>query len=468
MAKKSSSQVRDYTDLELALYRKMRNRIIPILFICYILAYLDRVNVGFAKLQMQADLHMSDSVYGVGAGIFFIGYFFFEVPANVALQRIGARRWLGSIMMLWGLVSTSTMFVRSANEFYSLRFLLGVIESGFFPGVILYLTFWYPRFHRARMTAAFMAAIPLSGVLGGPISGWILAHMSHFNGLRGWQWLYLIEGLPSVIAGLISLVVLADNPETATWLTGPEKALLASRLSREDEAKGSSGHQLRTLGDAFRSPAVWIFCFVYFGFVMGSYGVGFWLPQMISDTVTSNAFQIGLLSVIPWATGAIAMVAIAHHSDTTGDRRWHIFIAALVGALAFAVSAIPGISASISFVSITIATAGIMGTIAVFWSLPTNMLSSTAAAAGIAWINSVGNLAGYVSPSMIGKIRDVTHNMTLALLLLSGFMLASSLVVACLSRPIVGGPLVTTRTTPAGDPGSDPAIPTKSKIWSIQ
>jgi sugar phosphate permease len=457
MTTKSSSASLDYSDLELALYRKIRNRIIPILFICYILAYLDRVNVGFAKLQMQAELHMSDAVYGIGAGVFFIGYFFFEVPANVALQKIGARLWLGCIMILWGVVSACTMFVRSATDFYLLRFLLGVIESGFFPGVILYLTFWYPRFHRARMTAAFMAAIPLSGVVGGPVSGWILAHLSHSNGLHGWQWLYLIEGLPSVVAGLVSLVILADNPQTATWLNDSEKLLVANRLSKEDDAKGSEARRHSTLADAFRCLPVWIFCFIYFGFVMGSYGVGFWLPQMISDTVTSNAWQIGLLSVIPWATGAIAMLAIAHHSDTRGERRWHISVAGFVGALAFAVSAIPGISGALSFVAITIATAGIMGTIAVFWTLPTGILSSTAAAAGIAWINSVGNLAGYVSPSIIGRIRDVTHNMTPALLMLSCFMLASSIVVACLSQRIVGGTLASAADRPA-----------EINLWSIR
>lgn len=402
----------------------------PILFICYVLSYLDRVNVGFAKLQMQPDLHMSDSVYGMGAGIFCIGYFFFEVPANMLLQKVGARLWLGSIMIMWGLVSASTMLVRTASSFYVLRFLLGIVEAGFFPGVILYLTFWYTRRHRAKMVAVFMAAIPLSGVVGGAVSGWILAKMPLFAGLRGWQWLYLMEGLPSVLAGLISLRLLQNGPAEAKWLSLREKDLLIARLREEEESKRSDG-RLHTLADAFRSVKVWILCAAYFGFVMGSYGIGFWLPQIIEDTLTKNPWHIGLLSILPWGAGAIAMVVTGHHSDVTGERRWHISVAGLIGAAAFAVSAIPGISGALGLAALTLATAGVMVTISVFWSLPTAILSSTAAAAGIAWINSIGNLAGYFSPILVGKLRDSTHSMTPALLMLAGFSLMGAIIIAC-------------------------------------
>jgi MFS family permease len=413
----------------------------PLLFTCYILAYIDRINVGFAKLQMQQDLRMSDSVYGIGAGIFFIGYFFFEVPANILLQKLGAKRWLGSIMIAWGLTSASTMFVHSSHLFYVLRFLLGVVESGFFPGVILYLTFWYPARRRARMVAVFMTAIPLSGVVGGAVSGWILEHLSMAAGLRGWQWLYLVEGLPSIVAGVVSILFLEDGPACARWLTADQRALLIESLRADEESKVRAGYHAHRLRDAFRSPAVWLLSAVYFGFVMASYGLGFWLPQIISDTLTRDALQIGLISMIPWGVGAAAMVLVGRHSDRTGERRWHVAVCGLIGAVAFAVSAIPGISGIFGLAALTMATAGVMGCIATFWSLPTGFLSSIAAAAGIAWINSVGNLAGYVSPFLVGRLRDATHSMFWPLLMLSLSCLVAALLVPLL-KPGPGSPSI--------------------------
>jgi MFS family permease len=412
----------------------------PILFVSYLLAYLDRVNVGFAKLQMQHDLQMSDAVYGMGAGIFFIGYFAFEVPANMLLQRTGARIWLGCIMVGWGMVSASTMFVRTADVFYILRFFLGVVEAGFFPGVILYLTFWYPRGRRAKMVAVFMTAIPLSGAVGGAVSGWILAKMSVFGGLHGWQWLYLIEGLPSVAAGLTAMALLQDHPGKAKWLAPPEKELLISQLKQEEEIRPLDRRHLRTVAEAFRSAEVWILCAAFFGFAMGSYGVGFWLPQIIHDTVTRDPWHIGLLSTVPWSAGAIAMVLAGHHSDRTGERRWHIVIAGLIGASAFAVSAIPGISGALGLTALTVATGGIMVTISLFWTLPTAILSSTAAAAGIAWINSIGSLAGYFSPFIVGRVHDATHSMTPALLILAASALIAAVIVAIFSPSRVNPP----------------------------
>jgi MFS family permease len=420
---------------EKTVYSKVIWRLIPFLFLCYVFAYIDRVNVGFAKLQMQQDLGMSDTVYGTGAGIFFLGYFFFEIPCNMAMQKIGAKYWLGPIMIVWGVVSGCTMFVKSANQFYAIRFLLGLVESGFFPGVILYLTFWFPSQYRAKMVAAFMTAVPLSGVLGGPLSGWLLGAFSTAGGLRGWQWLYLFEALPSVFAGVLTLVVLADSPRNARWLTDREKAVLLGNLEAEEMEKRAEGHGHHTLADAFRSPKVWLLCLVYFGYVMGNYGVGLWLPQIVKDTLTKDPWYIGLLTTIPWALAAIVMVLVGHHSDKTGERRWHIALAGLVGSVAFAVSALPGISGPLGFLALTIATAGIASAYSTFWSMPTGILSGTAASVGIAWINSVGNLAGFVSPFMVGRIRDATHSMTLALLMLSGCALASAVVtVTCFSR----------------------------------
>jgi len=407
----------------------------PFLFVCYVFAYVDRVNVGFAKLQMQQDLRMSDAVYGVGAGIFFLGYFIFEIPANMIMQRLGARLWLGPIMILWGVVAACTMFVRSATSFYVLRFVLGIVESGFFPGVVLYLTYWYTRQHRAKMVAAFMAANPVSGVLAGPISGAILAFTPGVGGLRAWQWLFLLEGIPSVLAGAVTLFYLDDNPSRARWLTREERGLLLDRLQEEEEAKRSEGGSRHRLIDAFKSRQVWLLCVVYFGFVMGNYGLWFWLPQIIKDTLTRNPWKIGLVSVIPWAAAAIGMVVFAHHSDLTGERRWHLALTGLLASVAFFASGLPGISGALGLAAMTFAAIAIMCAQSTFWALPTAILSGSAAAAGIAWINSVGNLAGYVSPFIVGQIRDATGSMTLALLVISASCLMAGLGVLLVTKP---------------------------------
>jgi MFS family permease len=422
-------------EFERKTYARVTRRIIPFLFLCYIFAFVDRVNVGFAKLQMQQDLGITDAVYGTAAGLFFIGYFFFEIPCNLALQKIGAKLWLGPIMIVWGLVSACTMLVKTAGEFYLIRFLLGIVESGFFPGVILYLTFWYTRTHRAKMVAAFMTAVPLSGVIGGPISGWILAKMSSTGGLRGWQWLYLVEAAPSLLAGIATVFVLADRPQTAKWLAPREKSLLLLRMVEEKALRKVSARDHVTLADAFRSSKTWLLCAVYFGFVMGNYGISFWLPQIVKDTLTKDPWHIGLLTAIPWGCAAVAMVVAGYHSDATGERRWHIALTGMAGAAAFAVSAVPGISGTLGFLALTVATAGLACAYSTFWSLPTAFLSGTAASAGIAWINSVGNLAGYVSPFLVGRIRDSLHNMTPALLLLSACSFASALITIVFFNP---------------------------------
>lgn len=415
-----------------AVLRKAARRIIPILFICYIFAYLDRINVGFAKLQMQQDLGMSDSVYGTGAGIFFLGYFLFEVPANMILRRIGARIWLSSIMILWGATSAANMLVHTAGEFYLVRLLLGIVEAGFFPGVILFLTFWFPRQYRTRMTATFMSAIPLSGAIGGPISGWILGRMSSFGGLRGWQWLFLLEGLPSVVAGVVAYFVLEDGPLKARWLTASEQETLQKSLAQEEHARTKHGKHLQTMADAFRSRTIWMLAVVFFGFSAGSYAVGFWLPQLLKDRFTSDPVEIGWLSAVPWTVGAIAMIVCGRLSDQSGEYRRYLLVAGIVGALAFGLSAFPGQPKATSLLALTIATAGVMVSISTFWALPTSLLSASAAASGIAWINSLGNLSGYLCPSVVGLIRDRTGSMTPALLLLSGVSFAASLAVLAL------------------------------------
>ncbi|MBV8811661.1 MAG: MFS transporter [Acidobacteriaceae bacterium] len=422
------------SEFESATYRKITWRLIPFLFLCYVFAYVDRVNVGFAKLQMQQDIGFSDAAYGNAAGIFFFGYLFFQVPCNLALQKIGARRWLGPIMIVWGLVSACTMLVKGEVSFCIVRFLLGVVESGFFPGVILFLTFWYPAKYRAKMVSAFMTAVPLSGVIGGPISGWLLDRMSSAGGLRGWQWLFLFEAVPSILAGLTTLLVLQDSPAKAKWLDETERSLLLERLKQDEEHRKSSAGGRTKLSDAFRNPKIWVLCFVYFGVVMGNYGIGFWLPQIFKDTLTKDPFQIGLYTVIPWGAAAIAMVALGHHSDVTGERCWHVALAAIAGAVAFGVSSIPGISGPAVLIALTVATAGIISASSTFWALPTALVTGTAASAGIAWINSIGNLAGYLSPWLVGEIKDMTHSMTPALLTLAAFCLGSAVLTITFFR----------------------------------
>ena len=424
-------------DFEAAVYNKVTRRIIPFLFACYILAYVDRVNIGFAKLQMQQDLGMSDTVYGIGAGIFFIGYFLFEIPANIILQRLGARLWLGALMVVWGAVSSCTILARGAASFYAIRMLLGIVESGFFPGVILYLTFWYTRKHRARMVALFMCANPLSGVIAGPISGRIMAKMSGVGGLRAWQWLFLIEGIPSAIAGLVTMFYLVDGPAKAKWLSAEERNHVERRLQEEEHVKQSEGPSRHRIVDAFRSGKVWLFCAIYFGFQMGNYGLWFWLPQTLNDTISTDPWIIGLVSAIPWAASAIAMILYAHHSDKTGERRGHVALGAGLAGLAFAAGAVTWHSGTFAVVLVSLSAMGIMCGQSVFWSMPTAALSGAAAAAGIAWINSVGNLAGYLSPFVVGHIRDATGSMMLAQLVMAGSCIVAAAIAWALkpSRP---------------------------------
>jgi MFS family permease len=377
---------------------------------------------------MQRDLGMSETVYGTGAGIFFIGYFLFEVPANMMLQRLGARMWLGGLMVLWGGVSCCTVLAKGAASFYAIRMLLGIVESGFFPGVILYLTFWYTHTHRGRIVALFMAATPLSGVIAGPISGRIMAKMSGMGGLRAWQWLFLLEGIPSAIAGLVTMFYLVDGPAKAKWLSQEERDYLTRRLHQEEEVKKSEGPSRHRIGDAFGSGRVWLCCAIYFGFQMGNYGLAFWLPQILKDTISTDPWRIGLVSAIPWALAATAMIFYGHHSDKTGERRKHVAVAAALAGAAFAVGGVAGPSGTVAVALVSLSAIGIMCGQSVFWSLPTAVLSGAGAAAGIAWINSVGNLGGYVSPFVIGRIRDRTGSTAMAQLVLAGSCLAAAAI----------------------------------------
>jgi MFS family permease len=413
-------------------YAKVTRRLIPLLFVCYVVAYLDRVNVGFAKLQMLADLQLSETIYGLGAGIFFIGYFIFEVPSNLALHRFGARRWIARIMLTWGVVSSLTMFVKTPAMFYGMRFLLGVAEAGFFPGVILYLTYWYPAHRRARITALFMAAIPVSGVFGSPVSGWIMQQFAGVNDWKGWQWLFLIEGLPSVAFGLVTLLYLDDSIRGAKWLTEEEKTLLEAAVAKENEPTEDS-----SIGSAFRSGRVWLTSLIYFCLVMGVYGIGFWLPSLIKATGTKTPFAVGLLTAIPYTAATIAMIFTSRSSDRRRERRWHVAIPGIIGGIGLIASTLSG-NTVLAMFSLSLATLGIFTALPLFWSLPTSFLRRDAAAAGIAIVNSMGNLAGFVSPYLVGYVKDATHSTNFAMYLLAGCLfLAATLVVTTIPAQLV-------------------------------
>lgn len=430
-----------------ATYSKVTWRLIPLLFVCYILAYLDRVNVGFAKLSMGVEPWFSEAVFATGSGIFFIGYFLFEVPGNILLHKVGARLWIARIMIGWGIVSALLATSTSATSFYALRFLLGIAEAGFFPGIILYLTYWYPRQHRARMVALFMTAITLAGVFGSPLSGWLLEVSEGWHGLKAWQWLFILEGLPSVLVGACVPFLLTDRPEKATWLTAEEKSLLLAELAAEERAKAAQGHQNHRVIDAFKSPQVWICCFIYFGIVVGLYGASFWLPEIIKSTLTKNKWHVGLYAAIPWSCAAVGMVLVSRHSDRTGERKWHVGLSALVAGIAFAVSGLPGLPPFFIMAALAIAITGVMSAIACFWALPTAILSGTAAAAGIAWINSVGNLAGHFSPEMVNWLKT-RYDMGMALNGV-GVMLALAAFTVLLGR--AGSPSSTTPSRSASN-----------------
>jgi len=376
-------------------YHKVDIRLIPFLFLCYILAYLDRVNVGFAKLQMLKDLSLSDAAFATGAGIFFIAYFFFEVPSNLCLKKYGARMWIARIMISWGIISSCMIFVKGEWTFYIMRCLLGLAEAGFFPGIIYYLTLWYPSSYRSTRTAWFVCAIAVSGVIGNPISGWIMDILSGSLGLTGWQWLFLGEGLPSIIVGFWTIYYLDSSIQEAKWLNTEEKALLDRKLIEEDKDKT----ELRLI-DAFKSGKVYVLCFVYFTLMIGLYGIAFWLPTIVKNFGIKGYRDVGLITAIPYAVCVIGMIIISNHSDKTGERRLHYVFNVLAGAAGLVLSGIFAANPYLAIIFLSIGTLGVIGSMPVFWPVPSAFLAGTAAAAGIGIVNSIGNLGGYVGPNV--------------------------------------------------------------------
>ncbi len=417
-----------------AVYRKVAMRLIPLLFLCYIAAYLDRVNVGFAKLQMQQALQFSDSVYGFGAGIFFIGYFIFEIPSNVMLHRVGAGRWIARIMVTWAVLSAGMMFVNSAISFYVVRFLLGVAEAGFFPGIILYLTYWFPAARRGRATSLFLAAIAVAGLVGNPVSGWILHSLDGVNGWQGWQWLFLLEALPSLVLGVLAWFWLEDRVKNAQWLTPEERDLIARDIAAEEATK-VDGSLARVLADG----KVWLLALVYFAIVSGLYGVTFWLPTIIKGLGVADPLQVGLIGAVPWAFGIAAMFFVARSADARQEYRWHTAASCVAAALGLVISVAFHADVMLAMAGLTIGAMGIMCALPIFWSNPTALLGGTAAAMGIAFINSVGNLAGFAIPWLMGVIKDATHSTDLGLHMLAGFLVLGAVAVLLLKKRAVTG-----------------------------
>ena len=433
------------TPLEKAAFAKASARLLPILFACYIVAYLDRVNVGFAKLQLVAALEFSDTVYGFGAGIFFIGYFLFEVPSNLLLERVGARRWIARIMITWAIVSGAFAFVavipwgplpalfalsRVEFSFYALRLLLGIAEAGFFPGVILYLTYWFPAARRARTVALFATAVAVANVIGAPLSGAIMQYLDGWLGWSGWRWLFVVEAVPSVIAGAAVLAWLPDRPANARWLSAEERAAIdhCIEVDRPTNEPRTGRHGARA---AFTDGRVWALAFVYLTLTVALYGVNFWMPTLVQELgiARTDYLKVGLLTMIPWGLGGVTMVLVGAHSDRTGERRWHVAGSLLVTALGLALLAVVGHAAVPSIVALSLVTCGTLSVIATFWAIPTAFLRHSAAAAGIAWINSVGNLGGHFGPDFIGRMRDATGSSAGAFLALSVIAVSGAMVI---------------------------------------
>ena len=406
-----------------AIYAKITRRLMPVLLTAFCIAYLDRINIGLAKLQMAPDLGLSNTIYGLGAGIFYLAYVVFEIPSNLILHRLGAGRWIARIAISWGIVSMAMMFVHGATSFFVLRILLGIAECGLFPGIILYLTNWYPARRRSRMIAMFMAALPLSGLVGGPLSGLIMHMMNGLFGLRGWQWLFCIEGAPALVIGAIISRVLPDRVNDAPWLTDHEKRLVLHNMASENIAK-----QKATIRLALTSPRIWSMSLILFSFATANMGISFWLPTIVQRAGHGGALGVGMLTAIPYACAAFAMVALAMSSDRTGERRWHIAIPAFCGAALLAASTLWSDNLMATILIMTAASMCVFAVAPLMWSQPTSLLRDAGAAAGIALISSVGNLAGVFSPALFGFLTDRTHGTAAGIAVLALFMVIGGLI----------------------------------------
>lgn len=414
-------------------YRKIAFRLMPFLMLCYFCAYLDRVNVGFAKLQMMNDLQFSEAVYGLGAGIFFLGYFLCEVPSNIVLHKVGARRWIARIMITWGILSGCFAFVQTEWQFYTLRFLLGVAEAGLAPGLLLYLTYWFPSYRRARMTVLWFIAIPISGMIGGPISGLIMDQMNNVRGWHGWQWMFVLEAIPTVVVGLLVLAILKDSVNDANWLTDDEKSLVKKEIAEDNQHKQGHG----SIKDFVRDRRLWLLAGIYFCVVMGQYAITFWLPTLIRNSGISDNWHIGLLTSLPYMCAIFAMLMAGRSGDHFRERRWHLIIPMCAGAAALTLATLFVSNLTVSLIFLCIAASGVLTASSLFWMLPTNFLGGVSAAAGIAAVNSFANLAGFCSPYLIGWVTTNTGSNAIGMFIITAVLLFGATLVSRVPAKLV-------------------------------
>lgn len=414
------------TELD-SVYRKIFLRLIPFLMVLWILAWIDRVNIGFVKLTMLNDLAWSEAIYGLGAGIFFLGYFFFEVPSNLLLQKIGAKKTIMRITIGWGITSVLMMFVKTPEMFYFLRFLLGVFEAGFYPGIILYLSYWFPNDRRAKAFGTFMSASALAGVIGGPLAGWIMTSMNGVNGWQGWQWVFLMEGIPSIVAGLVTWFYLTDKPADAQWLSAHERKLVQDDLERDSRSLGAREHSLLA---SLKDAKIWILILVYFCIIAANSSLTFFGPTLVKEAGFTSPMAVGWIMAAAYLFGAAGMILNGLHSDRSQESRFHCGLAAALGSASLLVIAmvLRG-SPALTLVALTLAIVGTMSAIPVFWQIPNRFLSGTAAAGGVALINSVANLAGFGAPFMLGYLKTATGSLSAGLVLVAAVELGALLLI---------------------------------------
>ena len=426
MADAASAPVAPVTPVD-TVYRKITWRLLPFLMVLWILAWIDRVNIGFAKLQMLGDLKFSETVYGLGAGIFFLGYFFFEVPSNLLLQKIGAKKTIMRITIGWGLTSIAMMFVQTPQTFYFLRFLLGVFEAGFYPGIILYLTYWFPNDRRAKAFGLFMSASALAGVIGGPLAGWIMTSLNGANGWAGWQWVFLLEGIPSVLAGIVTFFYLTDKPADAKWLSERERSLVQADLERDAKALGHREHSLLA---SLKDSKIWLLIGIYFCIIAANSSLTFYGPTLVKEVGFTNPLAVGWIMAGAYLCGAFGMVFNGFHSDRSQESRFHCALAAALGAAALLViGLVLKTSALLTLGCLTLAIVGTMSAIPVFWQMPNRFLSGTAAAGGVALINSIANLAGFGAPWMLGLIKTSTGSLAPGLFVVAAVEVCATLLI---------------------------------------
>ena len=427
MTSDASVRVEAPDDRERRVFARVLGRLIPFIFLCYVVAYIDRVNIGFAAAEMQKDLGLSDAVYGFGAGLFFLGYFLFEIPSNLILERVGARVWMARIMFVWGLISMATMFATGPLSFYVLRVLLGLAEAGFFPGMVLYLTYWVPARQRAKSGALFMTAAPVAMMIGAPVSEALL-RLDGVASLHGWQWLFLIEGLPAVVLGLVAFVYLTDRPEKAQWLSPEDRAWLSAEMARERSERAQQGAGLRHV----LSGKIGLLCLIYFLNTVATYGVFLFLPKILREASGFGGFRLSAITAIPFAFALVGMVLIGRHSDRTGEREWHLAGCAFTAATGLVLAAASQHNVWFIVLSFTLSQFGQRAFQGVFWAIPPRLLGGAAAAAGIATINAVGNLGGFVGPTVMGWLRKGTQSYTEGLLLLAASLTVAGILILTL------------------------------------